>query len=296
MYNQVGVQSIWIDKVSKGFKPGRENLEMHLLDIHRFNTGFTEVFSSVCKDRLGRTSYEWLAEVVDEKVHTNILDLACGSGPLLNLCHELYGSKLSLIGVDMSEEELLVAKKRLPKNILLHKGIAQDLDFIKSDSLDVVLCHWALTLMEPIVEVFCEIKRTLKPGGVFSAIVDGDMMISEQYAQISNLIYDWACKNCKNYGSIDLGDSRVRSSKSLYKLVKEHFKSSNVKIESEILELRGTPDFLAKKVSGFYYASYVLSDYNRKLMLEDLESFFISNSNSGISIFKMPINRLTLVV
>ena len=40
-------------------------------------------------------------------------------------------------------------------------------------SKDVIFCHWALTLMDPVISVLKTIKRILK-NRVFSAIVDGD--------------------------------------------------------------------------------------------------------------------------
>ena len=47
------------------------------------------------------------------------------------------------------------------------------MNFIKDSSKDVIFCHWALTLMDPVIPVLKTIKRILKKHGVFSAIVDG---------------------------------------------------------------------------------------------------------------------------
>jgi len=296
MQNQASIQSSWIDDVVNGNKPSSQNLKKHLQAVHKYNPGFTEAFSSVCKDRFGRTSYKWLSEVINPDVHKNILDLACGNGPLLSLCNDLYDSSISLTGVDMSSDELLVAKNRLPKKIKLYQGIAQNLSFLENDSFDLILCHWALTLMDPIEKVFSEVNRILRSGGIFSAIVDGDIKASSQYFEINKLIYSWAVKDCKNYDLFELGDSRVRSSNTLFNLISESFRTNYIKIDSEILELRGKPDFLSKKVASFFYASYVLSQSNFELMLKELEGFFTRQSNSGISVFKIPVNRLTFSI
>ena len=58
----------------------------HLLEIHKSKPGFTENCASKCLNRFGQSSYEWLIDIVDETKHLQILDLACGSGLLLEIC------------------------------------------------------------------------------------------------------------------------------------------------------------------------------------------------------------------
>ena len=64
-------------------RPDGKALLDHLKTIHQHNAGFTEKCASTCRDRSGRNSYEWLAEAVPDINGTRVLDLACGSGPLL---------------------------------------------------------------------------------------------------------------------------------------------------------------------------------------------------------------------
>ena len=101
------------------------------------------------------------------------LDLACGSGPLLKILYD-RNKNLKLKGVDISPEELELAKARLPKGVVdLFELKAQNLTAIDDNSIDVVLCHWALTLMNPITPVLNEVHRVLSSGGRFAALVDG---------------------------------------------------------------------------------------------------------------------------
>ena len=98
-------------------------------------------FDSI-KDRFGKNSYDLLLAVLDKKKHLNVLDIACGSGFLLNLCHKRFGSRSKLTGIDMSYSELELARKKLHHtNTKLHLGMAQDLSFLKESSFDAILCH-----------------------------------------------------------------------------------------------------------------------------------------------------------
>ena len=68
----------------------------------------------------------------------------------------------------MNDNELKLARTRLlNKDINFYNAKAQELSFIKDSSKDVIFCHWALTLMDPIVPVLKTIKRILKNHGSF---------------------------------------------------------------------------------------------------------------------------------
>ncbi|MAI29333.1 MAG: hypothetical protein CMP38_03895 [Rickettsiales bacterium] len=286
----------WLRKLLAEENSNSSNLIHHLKTVHRSNPGFTESCAKKSVNKHGRSSYQWLAEIIEPQKHKVVLDLACGSGPLLELCIQKFGENLTLIGVDMSDDELNVAKKRIKnKKTMFYKAYAQNLDFIPVNYIDVVLCHWALPLMNPLEPVLKEIRRVLKINGIFSAIIDGDFNLLSGYRDVHELIYSWANKEFSNYSSFELGDTRSRCPDKLLPLVKSIFKESYVSIESDVLEIRGDPLSLALEVSGFFYATYALSDNNRLKMLKDLEKFFIDNANSqNKALFEMPINKLTV--
>ncbi len=286
----------WIENLMSGKGSNHLNLREHILEIHKRNTGFTENCAQNFKNNAGRSSYEWLAEIISPKYHFQVLDLACGSGPLLEICDQNFGKNISLFGVDMSDEELSLAKQRLKNSeIKLKNSTAQNLNFIADKSVDVVLCHWALTLMDPLEPVLKEVKRILSSKGIFGAIVDGNDNLSPHYKIIHNIIYKWAKKQYSNYGSIELGDPRVRDPLKLQKLIEKIFNKSTVKIEPDILELKARPPKLAKDVSGFFYASLILSKENSDGMLNEVQNFFSNQKKQdGFCTFKMPINRLVI--
>ena len=127
--------SIWTDSLANNQQPDDKALLNHLRTIHQHNAGFTEKCASICRDKAGRNSYEWLAEIVPDIDGLRVLDLACGSGPLLKILHD-RNKKLKLKGVDMCPEELALAKTRLPKDSIdLHELKAQNLTEIDDNSI-----------------------------------------------------------------------------------------------------------------------------------------------------------------
>ena len=180
MEERNGIDSSWINSLKKGQRPSHASLREHLMLVHRDHTGFAESCASRCRDLSGQNSYEQLASVVDPLKQSYVLDLACGSGVLLEICRQRCGGFSKLTGVDMSEEELVLARQRNPDSgVRLYQGIAQDLSFIDDGEFDVILCHWALTLMDQVPLVMREIKRLLRPQGIFAAIVDGDQLFRD---------------------------------------------------------------------------------------------------------------------
>ncbi len=122
------------------------------------------------RDERGRTSYQVLArEVFALGRDTNVLDLACGDGPLLEILAADGFSHLT--GVDQSHTEIGAAKARLGASAALHCQDARRLPF-PNGSMDSVLCHLALMLFDPIEPVLAEVARVLRPRGLFAAIIN----------------------------------------------------------------------------------------------------------------------------
>ncbi|MEM0909070.1 MAG: class I SAM-dependent methyltransferase, partial [Pseudomonadota bacterium] len=268
----------------------------HLVAVHRQHTGFTESCAGRCRDEVGRTSYEWLAELVAEGrgAQRRVLDLACGSGPLLALCAE-RDAEAELIGVDMSPHELSLAKARLgPKPVALHRTMAQDLSMIGSSSVDTVLCHWALTLMDPLEPVLGEVKRVLRGGGVFAAVVDGPSALAPGYEAVDDAIFSAVSKVAPFYGTVDLGDPRVREASSLESLAQTAFPGAMVSLEPSVMRLTGSPADVAREAMGFFYASFVLPADARAMLFSELETQFAADANDATATFSLPVARLVV--
>ena len=297
--NQKGLNSIWIDSLARNLQPDSNALVDHLRTVHQEHTGFTEVCASSCRDEAGRNSYEWLAELVPNNESLSVLDLACGSGPLLKILFDRNKS-LNLKGIDMCPEELKLAKKLLVNsgaNLIQSK--AQNLTAIDDNSIDIVLCHWALTLMDPIAPVLDEVRRVLTSKGRFAALVDGPMNIAPGYKEVHDLIYSYVQEEIPSYGEIDLGDPRIRGSESLSDLANKTFPEANVTIETNVVSLVGPVTEVAETAAGFFYAAFVLNPEKRKSMITSLSKILaISKESVGTEKqgrFSMPISRLLVV-
>ena len=297
--NQTGLNSNWTDSLTRNLHPDSDALVDHLRTVHQEHTGFTEACASTCRDEAGRNSYEWLAELVPNNESLNVLDLACGSGPLLKILFD-RNKNLNLNGIDMCPEELGLAK-----TLLLNSGVnlieskAQNLTAINDNSVDIVLCHWALTLMDPIAPVLDEVRRILTSKGRFAALVDGPMNSAPGYKEVHDLIYSYVQEEMPSYGKIDLGDPRIRGSESLSNLARKAFPEAKVTIETNVVSMEGPVTQVAEIAAGFFYAAFVLKPDKRKSMITSLSNILaISNGSSHSERkgqFSMPISRLLIM-
>ena len=294
--NQNGLNSLWTESLTRNLHPDSNALVDHLRIVHHKHTGFTEACASSCRDKAGRNSYEWLAEIVPNNKGLRVLDLACGSGTLLKILSD-RNQNLNLKGIDMCPEEL-----KLAKNLLINSGVnlieskAQNLRAINDNSIDIVLCHWALTLMDPIAPVLNEVRRVLTSEGRFAALVDGPMNVVPSYKEVHDLIYSYVQKEIPSYGKIDLGDPRIRGTESLSNLAHKIFPEANVTIETNVVTIKGPVVQVAEIAAGFFYAVFVLKPDRRNSMITSLSKILAISKDSTDAEkqgqFSMPINRL----
>jgi arsenite methyltransferase len=106
-----------------------------------------------------------------------VLDIGCGSGRNVFAAARLVGPEGRVIGVDMREDLLEVAKKHIPAhmkklgrkkaNVEFMKGYPEDLRSlgIPDNSVDVVVTNEIVNISTDKRAVFSEIFRVLKPGG-----------------------------------------------------------------------------------------------------------------------------------
>jgi ubiquinone/menaquinone biosynthesis C-methylase UbiE len=92
-----------------------------------------------------------------------LLDLGCGTGLVLDLAFDLFKE---LDGIDITEEMLARVKPR--PNIRTQKASAENIPF-PNDTFDVVTAYSVLHHLEDLGQVFREVRRTLRPGGIFYA-------------------------------------------------------------------------------------------------------------------------------
>ena len=124
-----------------------------------------------------------------------VLDLGCGTGRDVYIASKLVGESGCAIGVDMTTEQIEVAKKYQDEqrerfgfkssNVRLLQGYIEDLKQlgIEDNSVDVVISNCVINLSPAKEQVFKEIYRVLKPGGeLFFSDVFADRRIPESFA------------------------------------------------------------------------------------------------------------------
>ena len=106
-----------------------------------------------------------------------VVDLGCGSGRDCYLLAQVVGPEGLVIGIDMTDEQLAVARKHIDyhtnkfnldkPNVDFRKGWIEDLSTanLGDNSVDAVISNCVVNLSPDKESVFREIFRVLKPGG-----------------------------------------------------------------------------------------------------------------------------------
>ena len=114
--------------------------------------------------------------VPDEVEGKVILDLGCGAGRDVYIASQLVGKNGRVIGVDMTAEQLKVAKETQSyhaekfgfDNVEFHLGLIEKLDEIESlkdGSVDIIISNCVINLCPDKEAVLKSCHRLLKPGG-----------------------------------------------------------------------------------------------------------------------------------
>ncbi len=140
-----------------------------------------------------------------------VLDLGSGTGRDVYLASQLVGERGFVHGVDMTEEQLEVARRTLPwhtkrfgyaqPNVAFHRGFIEELEAlpIEPGSVDVVISNCVVNLSPMKDRVLEGVHRLLKPGGEFYfSDVIADRRLSEEVS--SDPLLHSECLGGASYG------------------------------------------------------------------------------------------------
>lgn len=108
-----------------------------------------------------QTPYRWLARAV-AKTAVTVLDVGCGAGAV---ARELASPERTTIGIDVSFDELRLAQERGSGPVVCADG--RQLPFA-AESYDAVVSSMGVVVIRPLDQLFAEVARVLRPGGVFA--------------------------------------------------------------------------------------------------------------------------------
>jgi arsenite methyltransferase len=125
-----------------------------------------------------------------------VLDLGSGTGRDCFVLSALVGEKGRVIGIDMTDEQIAVAKKyqdahrttlgHAKSNIDFRKGYIENLKAadVADNSVDLVVSNCVINLSPDKEKVFAEIFRVLKPGGeLYFSDVYCDRRLPKEFQQ-----------------------------------------------------------------------------------------------------------------
>lgn len=251
--------------------------------FHRRHAGSSPLVFGRGRMEDGRTSYAWLASVVDEDGGpAQVLDLGCGDGSLLD---ELVRRGHEATGADMSPDELAVARRRLGGRARLVETRAQELPFDDA-SFDVVLSHMALMLMDDLERVLDEIGRVLRPGGTVAVVIARKRSVEgaakDFFATLHSLL-------CAEGVALRFGDPRMSDPAASSALLARF---GVVAVEESTIWVEVPESELARFFSAAYYAVDMLSCGGRDELLEWVDARRARLAPDGIMRWPFGARRL----
>jgi ubiquinone/menaquinone biosynthesis C-methylase UbiE len=132
---------------------------------------------------------EWTSRVVEAAQigpGQRVLDVACGTGVLARTVAERLGLAGSVVGLDINDGMLEVARQKAP-NIEWRHSAAESLPF-ERDRFNAVVSQFGLMFFVDQRAAIQEMARVLQPGGRLAVAVWGSLETSSGYAAMVDLL------------------------------------------------------------------------------------------------------------
>jgi ubiquinone/menaquinone biosynthesis C-methylase UbiE len=125
--------------------------------------------------------YERIMDAMGRYDFQNVLDVGCGTGKVLS--EVLQKWNVAAAGIDLSDNMLDIAKRRIGEKADLRKGDSEHLPW-ESNTFDMIICTDSFHHYPNPLGVLSEMKRAVKPEG---KIIIADPWIPTPFRQIFNL-------------------------------------------------------------------------------------------------------------
>ncbi len=132
---------------------------------------------------------QWPGRVLDRMgvgPGDRVLDVACGTGVVARAASSRVGTTGAVVGLDLNEGMLAVARRACP-GVELRWGAAEQLPFDDA-SFDHVVCQFGLMFFEDRARAAREMARVLRPGGTVAVLTWASVHESPGYAAMVDLL------------------------------------------------------------------------------------------------------------
>jgi SAM-dependent methyltransferase len=119
-----------------------------------------------------------------------VLDVACGTGIVARVAADRVGPTGSVVGLDLNEAMLIVARRVRP-DLEWRQGDAAELPF-EDASFDRVLCQMALMFFPDRVRAIAEMARVVKADGVVAICVPAGLEDQQAYGALDAAVGELA--------------------------------------------------------------------------------------------------------
>lgn len=123
-----------------------------------YDSGHAGIYE-MCKD-----DYPPILEELKKIGFNDLLDVGCGTGPMIELLTEEYPDR-HYVGMDLTPKMIEVANAKGLKNAEFIVGDSEDMPF-ENESFDVLICANSFHHYPDPQKFFNEVKRVLRPNGM----------------------------------------------------------------------------------------------------------------------------------
>jgi ubiquinone/menaquinone biosynthesis C-methylase UbiE len=155
-------------------------------DRGQVNTGAAEVYEDFFVPALFQEWGSRMADAAQVQDKQRVLDVACGTGVLARTIAERVGPDGEVVGLDINEGMLAVARQKAP-HIEWRFGPAESLPF-EDNSFDAVVSQFSLMFFEDRSAALSEMRRVLRPGGHLTVAVWDSLENTPGYAAMVELL------------------------------------------------------------------------------------------------------------
>jgi ubiquinone/menaquinone biosynthesis C-methylase UbiE len=203
-------------KILSGQTPTDSDWNDYLRASHEVAPSMTPNAYEAPKSSDGLNSYQVLVQAADDaEKPKRVLDLACGDGHLAKYIRHQYGPSTEIVGVDMSDREIALAKQQYRDDGIAFRKESAAQIHEPNHSFDLVLCHMAFMLMSPLDAIIGEVARVLRPGGYFVGIVGGGPISTGFLPVYQGLFREFMKQKFPLFKPVVGGDPRARTSDGL---------------------------------------------------------------------------------